>query len=65
MQNECGMIEVPPELAHSCTWEPDDDGIWNTTCKKQFVFNDDGPHENGFKFCPYCGKPLEAVHAPD
>ena len=27
--------------------------------------NDDGPHENGFKFCPYCGKPLEAVHAPD
>jgi uncharacterized Zn-finger protein len=23
------------------------------------VFNDYGPKENGFKFCPYCGKPLK------
>ena len=47
----------------TCLWVPDKDGIWTSECNHKFFFDTDGPHENGFKFCPYCGKPLEAVHA--
>lgn len=60
-QHNCGMVEVPPEISNSCTWESDDDGIWNTACGQAFLFNDDGPTANGFKFCPYCGRPLIQV----
>lgn len=42
----------------SCTWRLDEDGLWQTDCKNAFLFNDDGPKANGFKVCPYCGKPL-------
>ena len=47
----------------TCTWTPDEDGVWWScddmdTCEHAFVFNDGGPIENHFKFCPYCGNPL-------
>ena len=46
----------------ACIWEEDDSGSYHAQCNKQvFQFNDYGPHENGFKFCPYCGKPLTAI----
>lgn len=42
-----------------CYWiedmEPDGDIVWQTTCAHTFVFMADGPDENHFKFCPYCG----------
>jgi len=41
-----------------CAWIPDADGVFETTCKHLFEFNDGGPEDNGFKFCPYCGKML-------
>lgn len=42
-----------------CRWGDDDDeGIWNAECGELFQFYADGPIENGFKFCPYCGKEL-------
>jgi len=44
-----------------CSWVRDDsnDGdIWYTLCDRAFVFNADGPFENSFKFCPYCGREL-------
>jgi len=67
------MIEITPEqmdrLNRECIWEYDDDGCWAASCdtdrSKTFYFTDDGPKENGFKFCPYCGKPLQCVIAPD
>lgn len=34
---------------------------WETNCDHLFQFNDGGPAENEFKFCCYCGNPLEAV----
>lgn len=47
-----------------CTWAEDSDGVWNASCPPvgdhSFCFTEDGPTENGFKFCPYCGKPLVA-----
>jgi len=48
----------------TCTWAEDSDGVWNAACppvgEHSFCFTEDGPTENGFKFCPYCGKPLVA-----
>lgn len=41
-----------------CIWTPDINGIWETQCDNMFEFTDDGPHDNGFKYCPYCGGKL-------
>ena len=43
-----------------CHWESDCDGTWNSQCGLAFIFNDDGPCENEFKFCPKCGGPIVA-----
>lgn len=47
-----------------CQWYIDDvggDSVWETKCGHSFEFNDDGPKENGFKFCAYCGGTLVPV----
>lgn len=38
-----------------CKWQQNDDGQWDTGCGQIFEFTADGPEENGFAFCPYCG----------
>ena len=48
-----GWRKIKPE---KCIWN-DDDG-WQSACGDSFWFEDGGPRENGFKFCPYCGKEL-------
>jgi hypothetical protein len=48
----------------ACQWYLDDvggDSVWETECKNAFEFTNDGPQENGFKFCCYCGKALTVV----
>jgi hypothetical protein len=41
-----------------CTWELDHgDDAWLGTCGVYWSFIDEGPEENGLKFCPRCGKP--------
>lgn len=44
-----------------CFWiEIDLDDYWEAECnKKGFSFNEGTPVENGFKFCPYCGRNLK------
>jgi len=49
-----------------CRWTnaQDDSGWWTAGCSTrekphEFVFNDEGPVENGFKHCPYCGRRLK------
>ena len=32
-----------------------------TDCDNTFQFNNAGPEENHFKFCPYCGKPIKVT----
>lgn len=44
-----------------CLWGQDENGIWETGCGHAFEFTDSGPTENYFRFCPYCGKPLEVI----
>lgn len=57
------LIEDQEATARCCAWVVDDDGLWRSSCENVFFFDTDGPHENGFKFCPYCGKGMDAVHA--
>jgi len=44
-----------------CAWKEDKDGVWDTECKESFVFNEGGPPENGFMFCPYCSKKMKVI----
>ena len=71
-ENQCACPEpsvrqpeeekVVSETKDKCTWQPDEDGTWSSQCGLAFVFNEQGPKENHFKFCPKCGK--EIVELP-
>lgn len=57
--------------AHDCLWSYDSQEYsWNGKCGTSWTFFDDGPEENGMKFCPGCGKPVSttsagaAIHEP-
>lgn len=44
-----------------CAWYLSDDEttLWESTCgKAAFEFNEGGPEENNFNFCPHCGLQL-------
>ena len=46
----------------TCKWthDPlDDERVYETSCGQANQFGDGGPVENGYKFCPYCGKEIE------
>jgi hypothetical protein len=36
-----------------CYWKNEDE-YYSTQCDNAFSFNDGGPQENGFEYCPYC-----------
>jgi len=42
----------------TCGWTEDDAGVWQSACENSFEFNTAGPVENGFEYCPYCGRVL-------
>lgn len=45
-----------------CTWkedlQPDGDVAWETACGNLHEFMADGPTENNYRYCPYCGGSL-------
>lgn len=47
----------------NCKWTYDDyHCVYETECDKAFYFDDSSNlDENNFKFCPYCGKIIEAI----
>ena len=43
-----------------CTWTINRNiESWETECGDRFHFNHDGPTENGWNFCPYCGRDID------
>ena len=46
------------KLNRTCEWVVDEDGIFDTGCGNKFEFIYDGPEENHFTYCPYCGGKL-------
>lgn len=55
------MARTKRNPAIRCEWTVDDDGIYNSSCGQIFVFTDDGPIENKFRYCPYCGHGMKAA----
>ena len=47
------------QLEKECTWKLNYETTHETSCGNIFVFTDDGPEENGFTHCPYCGGKLK------
>jgi hypothetical protein len=43
------------------TLDPEDES-WDGACGAKWQFNDDGPVENGMRYCPECGKRLATQH---
>ena len=52
------MIEV-------CFWEAsanrDEDPAWGTACGEVFVMAEGTPSQNGYKFCPSCGREIHEM----
>jgi len=39
------------------------EGIWETDCGNAHEFFADGPEQNGYKFCPYCGRRIVVIES--
>lgn len=53
-----------PQHDDSCQWKEDEaNGIWRSDCGNLFEFTADGPTENKFLFCPYCGGKISIADA--
>lgn len=52
------------EASTQCRWKADADewrDVWWESCSRGdngFIFETGGPLDNGFKFCPFCGRKL-------
>ena len=49
-----------PAVMETCKWAGDLYGTWHTDCGNAHQFMNDGPEENDYKHCPYCGGQLSA-----
>ena len=48
MNDECEWLQEDGEECY----------YWETSCGTSFMFESDGPKENGFNFCHKCGSKL-------
>ena len=45
-----------------CEWEYNDSEYYfESSCEHLHIFMSDGPKENEYRFCPYCGKKIKIV----
>ena len=45
-----------------CEWKYNDtEYYWESSCDHLHIFISDGPKENWYEFCPYCGKKIKVV----
>jgi hypothetical protein len=61
--------EFSAQESKPCVWhfdDGDDASMWETSCGgAAFEFTNDGPAENGFRFCYSCGKHIEISRTSD
>jgi hypothetical protein len=52
-------------MTETCKWT-ESEGVWYTECTHDHCFSGFGaPLHFGFRFCPYCGKPIEVKEETD
>lgn len=45
-----------------CEWKYNDtEYYWESSCDHLHIFMSDGPKQNEYSFCPYCGKKIKVV----
>ena len=45
-----------------CEWKyKDSEYYFESSCEHLHIFMSDGPKENEYRFCPYCGKKIKVV----
>ena len=45
-----------------CEWKYNGtEYYWESSCDHLHIFMSDGPKENEYRFCPYCGKKIKVV----
>jgi hypothetical protein len=45
-----------------CCWTQDDCTCsWDTNCGEKHQFIEGDPRENRYRYCPYCGRPLQQL----
>ena len=45
-----------------CEWKYNNsEYYWESSCEHLHIFMSDGPEENEYDFCPYCGKNIKVV----
>ncbi len=56
---------VPVALTNKpkiCKWTDNYDSVWTSDCNEACdLLGESGPDHEGWRFCPFCGKPLQAV----
>ena len=63
---EANKEQRPTDVASGAVlgcWWKFDESTWSydTKCDNKFQFTNDGPIENDFRFCPYCGGAIELL----
>ena len=64
-----GIIEKAIEIVKqggvsddACEWKYNDtEYYWESSCEHLHIFMSDGPKQNEYSFCPYCGKKIKVV----
>jgi hypothetical protein len=57
------LDELAAQDATVCEWRYDgrEDDYWTTTCGLDWCLEAGTPKENGYKFCPQCGRQIKFV----
>ena len=59
------LIEIVKQVGVSddvCEWKYNDyEYYFESSCEHLHIFMSDGPKENEYRFCPYCGKKIKIV----
>lgn len=50
------------DLELECKWKLEEEGnLYVTECENRHIAFDGTPEENGYRYCPYCGKKIKEV----
>lgn len=59
---EVGVVGGRLQWHEPCAWmEVADSGwnYWETGCDEAFIFYEGTPTSNKYRYCPYCGRPIQ------
>jgi len=62
--NDSALTGTPGSIEPTCEWINQED-YWQTQCGDDHCFIADGPKENRYLFCPYCGARIVVSNEKD